>query len=123
MNLRRTTASRPGASRPIAQSWADDLEALAALHGAEMIAAVIVEPVAGSTGVLPPPAGYLGRLRSVCDRHVILLIFDEVITGFGRLGAPFAVDRFGGPGPRYHRERADQRRRSHGRGVRAPSRR
>jgi beta-alanine--pyruvate transaminase len=74
---------------------ADDLEALVALHGAETIAAVIVEPVAGSTGVLPPPAGYLARLRTLCDRHGILLIFDEVITGFGRLGAPFAVDRFG----------------------------
>lgn len=74
---------------------ADDLEALVALHGAETIAAVIVEPVAGSTGVLPPPAGYLARLRGLCDRHGILLIFDEVITGFGRLGAPFAVDRFG----------------------------
>ncbi|MBU1377702.1 MAG: aspartate aminotransferase family protein [Alphaproteobacteria bacterium] len=74
---------------------ADDLEALVALHGAETIAAVIVEPMAGSTGVLPPPAGYLARLRSLCDRHGILLIFDEVITGFGRLGAPFAVDRFG----------------------------
>ena len=74
---------------------ADDLEGLVALHGAETIAAVIVEPVAGSTGVLPPPAGYLARLRSLCDRHGILLIFDEVITGFGRLGTPFAVDRFG----------------------------
>ncbi|WP_337187545.1 aspartate aminotransferase family protein [Phenylobacterium sp.] len=74
---------------------ADDLEALVALHGAETIAAVIVEPVAGSTGVLPPPVGYLARLRGLCDRHGILLIFDEVITGFGRLGAPFAVDRFG----------------------------
>ena len=74
---------------------ADDLEALVTLHGAETIAAVIVEPVAGSTGVLPPPVGYLERLRSICDRHGILLIFDEVITGFGRLGSPFAVDHFG----------------------------
>jgi beta-alanine--pyruvate transaminase len=56
---------------------------------------VIVEPVAGSTGVLIPPKGYLERLRAICDRHGILLIFDEVITGFGRLGAPFAVDHFG----------------------------
>jgi beta-alanine--pyruvate transaminase len=56
---------------------------------------VIVEPVAGSTGVLIPPKGYLQRLRAICDKHDILLIFDEVITGFGRLGAPFAADRFG----------------------------
>ncbi len=74
---------------------ADDLERLVALHGAETIAAVIVEPVAGSTGVLLPPQGYLERLRAICDRHGILLIFDEVITGFGRLGAPFAADFFG----------------------------
>jgi beta-alanine--pyruvate transaminase len=74
---------------------ADDLERLVALHGAETIAAVIVEPVAGSTGALIPPKGYLERLRAICDRHGILLIFDEVITGFGRLGAPFAVDYFG----------------------------
>jgi beta-alanine--pyruvate transaminase len=73
---------------------ADDLERLVALHGAETIAACIVEPVAGSTGVLPPPKGYLKRLRSICDKHGILLIFDEVITGFGRLGAPFATDFF-----------------------------
>lgn len=74
---------------------ADDLEGLVALHGAETIAAVIVEPVAGSTGVLVPPQGYLQRLRALCDKHGILLIFDEVITGFGRLGAPFATDYFG----------------------------
>jgi beta-alanine--pyruvate transaminase len=74
---------------------ADDLERLVALHGAETIAAVIVEPVAGSTGILIPPKGYLERLRAICDRHGILLIFGEVITGFGRLGAPFAVDFFG----------------------------
>ncbi len=74
---------------------ADDLERLVALHGAETIAACIVEPVAGSTGVLLPPKGYLERLRAICDRHGILLIFDEVITGFGRLGAPFAMDAFG----------------------------
>ncbi|WP_174804077.1 aspartate aminotransferase family protein [Martelella limonii] len=74
---------------------ADDLERIVALHGAETIAAVIVEPVAGSTGVLIPPKGYLERLRAICDRHGILLIFDEVITGFGRLGTPFAVDYFG----------------------------
>ena len=74
---------------------ADDLERLCALHGGENIAAVIVEPVAGSTGVLPPPVGYLERLREICDAHGILLIFDEVITAFGRLGAPFAADYFG----------------------------
>jgi beta-alanine--pyruvate transaminase len=74
---------------------ADDLERIVALHGAATIAAVIVEPVAGSTGVLIPPQGYLQRLRSICDRHGILLIFDEVITGFGRLGTPFAANYFG----------------------------
>ncbi len=73
---------------------ADELERLVALHDASNIAAVIVEPVAGSTGVLVPPKGYLQRLRTICDRHGILLIFDEVITGFGRLGAAFAADRF-----------------------------
>jgi len=73
---------------------ADDLERLCGLHDGSNIAAVIVEPVAGSTGVLPPPAGYLKRLREICDRHGILLIFDEVITAFGRLGGPFAADRF-----------------------------
>ena len=74
---------------------ADDLEKLVALHGAETIAAVIVEPVAGSTGVLLPPKGYLERLRAITKKYGILLIFDEVITGFGRLGTPFAVDYFG----------------------------
>lgn len=74
---------------------ADDLERLVALHGAETIAACIVEPVAGSTGVLVPPKGYLERLRAICSKHGILLIFDEVITGFGRLGASFATDYFG----------------------------
>jgi beta-alanine--pyruvate transaminase len=74
---------------------ADDLERLVGLHDASTIAAVIVEPVAGSTGVLLPPKGYLQRLRSICDKHGILLIFDEVITGFGRLGSPFAADHFG----------------------------
>ncbi|MFC3099848.1 aspartate aminotransferase family protein [Altererythrobacter lauratis] len=74
---------------------ADDLERLVALHGAETIAAVIVEPVAGSTGVLIPPVGYLERLRQICDRHDILLIFDEVITGFGRIGCATAAERLG----------------------------
>ncbi|MFV3076861.1 aspartate aminotransferase family protein [Niveispirillum fermenti] len=74
---------------------ADDLERLVQLHGAETIAAVIVEPVAGSTGVLLPPRGYLERLREIATRHGILLIFDEVITGFGRLGTPFAAGYFG----------------------------
>jgi beta-alanine--pyruvate transaminase len=75
--------------------FADDLERLATLHDPSTIAAVIVEPVAGSTGVLIPPKGYLQRLREICDKHGILLIFDEVITGFGRLGTPFAADYFG----------------------------
>jgi beta-alanine--pyruvate transaminase len=74
---------------------ADELERILALHGPETVAAVIVEPVSGSAGVLPPPVGYLQRLRAICDRHDILLIFDEVITGFGRLGAPFAATYFG----------------------------
>ncbi|MES2057181.1 MAG: aspartate aminotransferase family protein [Pseudomonadota bacterium] len=74
---------------------ADALERLVALHDPSTIAAVIVEPVAGSTGVLVPPQGYLERLRAICDAHGILLIFDEVITGFGRTGAPFAAQRFG----------------------------
>jgi beta-alanine--pyruvate transaminase len=74
---------------------ADDLERLVALHDASTIAAVIVEPVAGSTGVLVPPQGYLQRLREICDRYGILLIFDEVITGFGRTGQPFAAQTFG----------------------------
>jgi beta-alanine--pyruvate transaminase len=74
---------------------ADDLERIVRERGADTIAAVIVEPMAGSTGVLVPPKGYLTRLRELCDRHGILLIFDEVITGFGRLGTPFAADYFG----------------------------
>ena len=70
----------------MAPNFADDLERLVALHDASTIAAVIVEPMAGSTGVLIPPKGYLQRLREICDKHGILLIFDEVITGFGRTG-------------------------------------
>ncbi|HEX7113723.1 MAG TPA: aspartate aminotransferase family protein [Steroidobacter sp.] len=73
---------------------ADELERLVALHDASTIAAVIVEPVAGSAGVIVPPRGYLQRLRSICDKYGILLIFDEVITGFGRLGAPFGAQYF-----------------------------
>ena len=74
---------------------ADELERLVQLHDASTIAAVIVEPMAGSAGVLVPPLGYLERLRDICERHGILLIFDEVITGFGRLGKSFAADYFG----------------------------
>jgi beta-alanine--pyruvate transaminase len=74
---------------------AEDLERIVALHDASTIAAVIVEPMQGSTGVIVPPKGYLQRLREICTKHGILLIFDEVITGFGRLGTPFAADFFG----------------------------
>ena len=74
---------------------ADELERIVTLHDASTIAAVIVEPVAGSTGVLIPPAGYLKRLREITSKHGILLIFDEVITGYGRLGTPFGADYFG----------------------------
>ncbi|MFY0632207.1 MAG: aspartate aminotransferase family protein [Vannielia sp.] len=74
---------------------ADELERIVALHGPETIAAVIVEPLAGSTGVILPAKGYLERLRAITEKHGILLIFDEVITGFGRLGAPFGADYFG----------------------------
>jgi beta-alanine--pyruvate transaminase len=73
---------------------ADELENIVALHDASTIAAVIVEPVAGSAGVLPPPKGYLQKLRAICDKHGIVLIFDEVITGFGRLGEPFGAQHF-----------------------------
>jgi beta-alanine--pyruvate transaminase len=74
---------------------ADELDRIVALHDASTIAAVIVEPLAGSTGVLVPPKGYLERLRAICDKHGILLIFDEVITGYGRLGYAFAAERYG----------------------------
>ena len=73
---------------------ADDLERVIQTHGADKIAAFITEPVAGSTGVLVPPKGYLKRIREICDKHDIILIFDEVITGFGRLGTPFASQYF-----------------------------
>lgn len=85
------TRGQPEHGAPLA----DELERLVALHGADTIAAVIVEPVAGSTGVLIPPKGYLERLREITRKHGIVLIFDEVITGFGRLGTPFASDYFG----------------------------
>ncbi|HMN88205.1 MAG TPA: aminotransferase class III-fold pyridoxal phosphate-dependent enzyme, partial [Bauldia sp.] len=75
--------------------FADELERIVTLHDPSTVAAVIVEPVAGSTGVLIPPKGYLERLRAICDKHGILLIFDEVITGFGRMGTPFATDYYG----------------------------
>ena len=74
---------------------ADALDGLVALHDASTIAAVIVEPMAGSTGVIPAPKGYLQKLRAICDKHGILLIFDEVITGFGRMGYAFAAERYG----------------------------
>ncbi len=74
---------------------ADELERIVALHDASTIAAVIVEPMAGATGVLPAPKGYLERLRAICNKYGILLIFDEVITGFGRLGHMFAAERYG----------------------------
>jgi beta-alanine--pyruvate transaminase len=73
---------------------ANELERLIALHDASTIAAVIVEPISGSAGVILPPTGYLKRLREICDKHEILLIFDEVITGFGRIGKPFASQAF-----------------------------
>lgn len=74
---------------------ADELESIVGLHDASTIAAVIIEPIAGSAGVLLPPQGYLQRIRDICDRHGILLIFDEVITAFGRAGDAFAATRFG----------------------------
>ena len=84
-----------GRSAHRGEDLANDLERICATYGGQTIAAVFVEPVAGSTGVLPPPAGYLERLRALCDQHGILLVFDEVITGFGRLGAPFAAQKYG----------------------------
>lgn len=80
---------------PNGAELADDLERLCELHDPSTIAAVIVEPLAGSAGVILPPKGYLERLRAICDKYGILLIFDEVITAFGRLGSPFAVNHFG----------------------------
>jgi len=77
------------------EELADELERIVTLHDASTIAAVIVEPIAGSTGVLMPPKGYLQRLREICTKHGILLIFDEVITGFGRTGSAFGADHYG----------------------------
>ncbi len=97
-HLRHTHGAGPPFTRGQSETGADladDLERMVALHGADTIAAVIVEPVAGSTGVLVPPKGYLERLREIATRHGILLIFDEVITGFGRLGAATAAEYFG----------------------------
>ncbi len=97
-HMRHTHDARNLYSRGVPEhgaELADDLERLVQLHDASNIAAVIVEPVAGSTGVLLPPKGYLQKLRSICDKHGILLIFDEVITGFGRTGKAFAAQTFG----------------------------
>ncbi len=84
-----------GQPKTMGREMADELEIICRKIGGHNIAACIVEPVAGSTGVLVPPLGYLERLREICDKHGILLIFDEVITGFGRLSANFASQRFG----------------------------
>lgn len=98
-HLRHTLdISRNAFSRGLPQhgiELAEDLERLVQLHDASTIAAVIVEPIAGSAGVILPPDGYLKRLREICDKHGILLIFDEVITGYGRVGKAFASQRFG----------------------------
>ncbi len=95
---------------------ADDLERLVALHDAATIAAVIVEPMAGSTGVVVPPVGYLEKLRQICTKHGILLIFDEVICGFGRLGENFGAQRLGvTPGPSHLRQGRHQRHHPDGR--------
>lgn len=112
VNNRRVWQGLPGVDHirhthdPVRNSWsrgfpgygaelADDLERLVTLHGAETIAAVIVEPVAGSTGVLVPPVGYLQRLRELCAKHGIILIFDEVISAFGRVGGATASESWG----------------------------
>jgi beta-alanine--pyruvate transaminase len=92
-DLKRNAFSRGEPEHGIA--LADELEKLVALHDPSTIAAVIIEPIAGSTGVLIPPHGYLKRIREICDKHKLLLIFDEVITGFGRTGAAFAAQEFG----------------------------
>ncbi len=97
-HMRHTLLPENAFTRGIPKQGADlvnDLERMIALHGADTIAAVIVEPVAGSAGVILPPEGYLERLRDITRQHGILLIFDEVITGFGRIGSAFAANRFG----------------------------
>ena len=95
---RTRSTSHTTRSRADCPHWgahlANELERLIALHDASTIAAVIVEPISGSAGVILPPVGYLKRLREICDKHDILLIFDEVITGFGRIGKPFAAQAF-----------------------------
>ena len=93
LDLRRNAFSRGLPAH--GAELAEHLERLVTLHGAENIAAVIVEPMAGSAGVILPPTGYLQRLREITRKHGIVLIFDEVITGFGRVGAPFAAQRWG----------------------------
>lgn len=97
-HMRHITLAENAFSRGMPRAGAElaeDLQALCDLHGAQNIAAVIVEPVAGAGGVYPPPAGYLERLRQICDQTGILLIFDEVVTGFGRLGTAFGYQKFG----------------------------
>jgi adenosylmethionine-8-amino-7-oxononanoate aminotransferase len=89
-----TNSGSESADTALKIALADHLERLVALHDASNIACVIVKPVVGSTGVLIPPKGYLQRLRALCDKHDIRLIFDEVITGFGRLRTGFAADYF-----------------------------
>ena len=91
LEVNRFTIGQPAHGAHLAEA----LDDLVARYGGETIAAVIVEPMAGSAGVFVPPVGYLERLRAICDRHGILLVFDEVITGFGRLGAAFGAQRFG----------------------------
>jgi beta-alanine--pyruvate transaminase len=91
LEANRFTRGQPAAGAELAE----DLERVVALHGAETIAAVVLEPIAGSTGCLVPPQGYLQRIRELCDRHGLLLVFDEVITGLGRTGKPFAAQSFG----------------------------
>ena len=111
----------PGDSRRTVRNWPTTSSAWSRCTGLETIAAVIVEPVAGSTGVLIPPQGYLQRLRALCDKHGILLIFDEVITGFGRLGTPFATELLRRHARSHHlRQGHHQRHDSDGRGVREP---
>lgn len=97
-HIRHTVLAENAFSRGLPKAGAelaDDLQSLCDLHGAQNIAAVIVEPVAGAGGVFPPPEGYLQRLRDICDKHGILLIFDEVVTGFGRLGTAFGYQKLG----------------------------